>query len=79
MPLVRVGRNSALRVAFLTDSRFERENAASGGKLKQRALRCIMRQVRYPVIENSDRPDAVFYIQRLEGSKGWKLVKRQER
>lgn len=75
MSLQRVGKNSALRVAFLTDSRFDKEDALANGNLKKRALRCIHRQVRYPVVEHSTAPDVYFYIMRQPGSQSWMLRK----
>lgn len=70
-------KNSALRVAFLTDSYFDREDAAKRGELKKRALRVIQREVRYPVVENSTSPDIILRIIRRGGDKGWMLRKVQ--
>lgn len=75
MALPQNRRNSALRVAFLTDSRFDQLNRECNGELKKRALRVIMRHVRYPVVENSNNPDIMFYILRAPGSKGFMLRK----
>ena len=62
-----------VRVAFLTDSRFEQENHFKHGILKRRALRALMRKFRMNVIEDSNHPDVTFRVYRQEGSKGWKL------
>lgn len=76
MPLPHDRRNRALRVCFLTDSRFEQENRQSGGKLKKRALRQIERIVRYPVVESANFPDVCFRVYRVgDGSKQWMLRK----
>lgn len=66
-------RNRALRVAFLTNSAFQLENALAKGALKKRALRVIERNIRHAVIESSDQPDVIFYIQRVPGGKSWQL------
>lgn len=74
-------KNSALRVAFLTDTAFQREDYLKSGMLKKRAIRKIQHEVHYPVVENSTAPDIVFKILRVPGG-GWMLRKvgiRQER
>ena len=76
MALPQNRRNSALRVCFLTDSRFDQENQRTNGALKKRAIRQIQRIVRYPVVENSFAPDVCFRIYRVgDGSKQWMLRK----
>lgn len=78
MALIQNRRNSALRVCFLTDSRFDAEDRRSNGNLKKRALRCIQRNVRYPVVEYSgDHVDAVFYI--LKEGSNWVLRKQKRK
>lgn len=72
-------RTRPLRVAFLTNSQFQAEDKASGGKLRKRALQKIMNEIRYPVYESSNHPDAVFYIRRTAGSTGWSLVKKERK
>lgn len=68
-------RNSALRVAFLTCPAFQALIPRAQQAQKKQALRVIMRQVRYPVVENSNYPDILFYILRLPGSKRFMLRK----
>ena len=79
MSLVQNRKNSALRVAFLTDSSFQAANEAAKGALKKRALRVIERNVRYPVVENSNYPDAVFYIRRVAYGTGFILQLKKEK
>ena len=69
-------RKSGIRIAFLTDSTFEKENAEKLGALKKRALRMMMQRLRAFCIESSDQPDVVFEIRRLAGSKSWYLHRR---
>lgn len=71
-------KNSALRVAFLTDTAFQRANEQALGALKKRAIRRIQREVHYPVVENSTYPDIVFRILRKEGG-GWMMRKHERR
>jgi len=76
MALPQNRRNSALRVAFLTDFQFGKLAEDQQQNLKKRAIRCIERQVRYPVVENSAYPDIVLkIIRREDGDKGWMLRK----
>lgn len=78
MALDRWIRNTAVRIAFLTDSRFQQEDRASGGRLKKRALRVIERNLRHAVIEDSFRPDAIFYIIRSGSGKQWCLRRKKD-
>lgn len=71
-------RNSALRVAFLTDFQFQRLSEKQQQEAKKRALRAIMRQVRYPVVENSTSPDITFQVMRRGGDNSWMLRKVKE-
>ena len=71
-------RNSALRVAFLTDSAFDKANAESHGALKKRAIRKLQRDARWPVVENSHQPDIVFRTIRNPAG-GWMLRKHERR
>lgn len=73
MALAQNIKNRAIRVAFLTNDIFQKENEASGGALKKRALRVVSRNLRYPVVESSDKPDIVFYVIRQPGSRSWML------
>jgi hypothetical protein len=76
MALPQNRKNSALRVCFLTDSRFDEENRRANGALKKRALRQIQRIVRYPVVESANFPDVCFRVYRVgDGSKQWMLRK----
>lgn len=68
-------RNAAIRVAFITDSIFDKENEAAKGALKKRALQILMKHARYPVIESSNVFDTSFYIMRQPGAKAWMLRK----
>ncbi len=76
MALERWIRNTAVRVAFLTDSRFDVDNLAAKGALKKRALRVIERKLRHAVVEDSYRPDVVFYIIKDQGS--WVLRRQKD-
>jgi predicted PP-loop superfamily ATPase len=71
-------KNSALRVAFLTGSSFDEQDAKMQGELKKRAIRRIQREVRYPVVENSTNPDIIFRVIRREGG-GWMMRKHERR
>lgn len=67
-------RNSALRVAFLTDFQFQKQAQEHQHELKKRAIRRLQREIRYPVVENSTHPDIIFRVIRNEAG-GWKLRK----
>jgi len=69
-------RKSAVRIAFLTDSAFDRQDAAKLGALKKRALRVMMQRLRTYCVEDSNNPDVVFEVRRLAGSKSWCLHRR---
>ena len=66
----------AVRVAFLTDTAFRKEDDFKLGALKKRALRAIMLKSRSAVVEDSTNPDLVFAIYREAGSKSWCLRRR---
>jgi len=65
-----------VRVAFLTDSSFRRENEIKQGALKKRALQELQRRCKVLVYEDSTNPDVVFTVYRLPGSKSWCLRRR---
>ncbi len=67
---------SAVRIAFLTDSAFDKQDKAKLGALKKRALRVMMQKLRAYCVEDSNNPDVVFEVRRLAGSKSWCLHKR---
>lgn len=69
----RVVKTRPMRVAFLTDTSFSRENALKAGQLKKRALRAIQRKFRKMVVEDSDNPDIIYKVYREPGSKSWAL------
>lgn len=71
-------RNSALRVAFLTDWQFQKQEQEHQQELKKRAIRRLSREIRYPVVENSHQPDIIFRVIRNEEG-GWKLRKHDTR
>jgi hypothetical protein len=73
-----VPKKSPVRVAFLTNDAFRREDAFKAGALKKRALRRIMNHSRTFCIEDSTNPDVIFTIYRLPGSKSWCLRRRVE-
>lgn len=68
-----------VRVAFLTDSSFRRDNERMNGALKKRALRELQKRHKLPVYEDSTFPDIVFTVYRLPGSKSWCLRRKVER
>lgn len=71
-----VRRSNTVRIAFLTDSSFDRENRDKLGALKKRALRTMMLKVRQHCVEDSNNPDVIFEVRRLPGSRSWCLHRR---
>ena len=69
-------RQSAVRIAFLTDSTFEKANEEKLGALKKRALRVMQQRLRTFCVEDSNNPDVVFEVRRLPGTKSWCLHRR---
>mgnify|MGYP001610610173 CR=1 FL=1 len=78
MALERWIKNTAIRVAFLTDYRFARLDKLEQEKIKKRALRFMQRNLRYPVVENSSTPDGVYLLVQNPLTKQWYLRRRRE-
>jgi len=77
MALERWIRNTAIRVAFLTDYRFQKLDVQQQQKIKKRALRWLERNMRYPVVENSHSPDGVFYVVQNPLTRQWYLRRKR--